>query len=423
MRSFPAKSNIRWIILFFLFIATTLLYLDRSALGIMAPFLQDEIGWTEKQYGHINSAFMIGYALCFLIMGVIVDRIGTKAGYSVSLGLWAVAQAATALAGSWIGFALARLGLSVGQSGNFPVANKVLAEWFPKKERAFAVGLFNGGANAGTLLSPLLIPVIVAAFGNDWRAAFLWTFPVSMGWIMCWLLFYRKPEIHRLVSKKELDHINSDIAIESPEKVKWTTLLKTREVWGICVGKFMADPIWWFYLFWGAKFLNGKYGLNLKEIGIPFFTIYLVSWGGGIFLGWLTSGFLKKGWTLNKGRKMGFLICAVFALPVMLVPHVNNMWLAIGLIALAAGGHCGWSANIFSLMSDIFPRKATASVTGIGGFAGAVGGALIAQLVGSLLQNMGMEGYTIPFLIASLGYFFALGIMHLLIPKIKPLNL
>ncbi len=423
MISFPAKSNIRWIILFFLFIATTLLYLDRSALGIMAPFLQDEIGWTEKQYGHINSAFMIGYALCFLIMGVIVDRIGTKAGYSVSLGLWAVAQAATALAGSWIGFALARLGLSVGQSGNFPVANKVLAEWFPKKERAFAVGLFNGGANAGTLLSPLLIPVIVAAFGNDWRAAFLWTFPVSMVWIMCWLLFYRKPEIHRLVSKKELDHINSDIAIESPEKVKWTTLLKTREVWGICVGKFMADPIWWFYLFWGAKFLNGKYGLNLKEIGIPFFTIYLVSWGGGIFLGWLTSGFLKKGWTLNKGRKMGFLICAVFALPVMLVPHVNNMWLAIGLIALAAGGHCGWSANIFSLMSDIFPRKATASVTGIGGFAGAVGGALIAQLVGGLLQNMGMEGYTIPFLIASLGYFFALGIMHLLIPKIKPLNL
>ncbi|HOB84726.1 MAG TPA: MFS transporter [Bacteroidales bacterium] len=417
------RTRIRWIILLFLFIATTLLYLDRSALGIMAPFLQDEIGWTEKQYGHINSAFMIGYALCFLIMGVIVDKIGTKAGYSVSLGLWAVAQAATALAGSWIGFALARLGLSVGQSGNFPVANKVLAEWFPKKERAFAVGLFNGGANAGTLLSPLLIPVIVAAFGNDWRAAFLWTFPVSMIWIICWLLFYRKPEKHWLVSKQELDYINSDLTAESPEKIKWTTLLKTREMWGICVGKFMADPIWWFYLFWGAKFLNGKYGLNLKEIGIPFFTIYLISWGGGIFLGWLTSGFLKKGWTLNKGRKTGFLICALFALPVMLVPHVNNMWLAIGLIALAAGGHCGWSANIFSLMSDIFPRKATASVTGIGGFAGAVGGALIAQLVGGLLQNMGMEGYTVPFLIASLGYFFALGIMHLLIPKIKPLNL
>jgi len=422
MKSRPGSSNIRWIILIFLFIATTLLYLDRSALGIMAPFLQDEIGWTEKQYGHINSAFMTGYALCFLVMGVIVDRIGTKTGYAVSVGLWAVAQASTVLAKTWIGFAFARLGLSVGQSGNFPVANKVLAEWFPKKERAFAVGLYNGGANAGTLLSPLLIPVVVSAFNNNWRAAFLWTLPISVIWIICWLFFYRNPEKHRMVSKQELDHINSDLSTETQEKVNWITLLKTREVWGICVGKFMADPIWWFYLFWGAKYLNGKYGLNLQEIGLPFFTIYLISWGGGIFLGWLSSLFLKRGWSLNKGRKMGFLICAIFALPVMLVPHVNNMWMAVGLIALAAGGHCGWSANIFSLMSDIFPKKTTASVTGIGGFAGAVGGALIAQLVGGLLQNMGMEGYTIPFLIASTGYFIALGLIHLLIPKIRPLN-
>jgi ACS family hexuronate transporter-like MFS transporter len=389
----------------------------------MAPFLQDEIGWTEKQYGNINSAFMIGYALCFLIMGVVADRIGTKSGYAISVGLWAIAQVLTALAKSWIGFALARLGLSVGQSGNFPVANKVLAEWFPKKERAFAIGLYNGGSNVGTLLSPLIIPVVVAAYGNDWRAAFLWTLPISATWILCWLFFYKKPEKHRMVSSMELNHINSDPEKESKEKVRWITLLKTREVWGICVGKFMADPIWWFYLFWGAKFLNGKYGLNLREIGIPFFTIYLVSWGGGIFLGWLSSKFLKRGWSLNKGRKMGFLICATFALPVMLVPHVNNMWLAVALISLAAGGHCGWSANIFSLMSDIFPRKATASVTGIGGFAGAVGGALIAQLVGGLLQNMGMEGYALPFLIASTGYFIALGIIHLLIPRIKPLNL
>jgi ACS family hexuronate transporter-like MFS transporter len=423
MKTGSVNLNIRWIILFFLFFATVLLYLDRSALGIMAPFLQDEIGWSEQQYGNINSAFMIGYALCFLIMGVIVDRIGTKAGYAISVSLWAVAQASTALAKSWIGFALARTGLSIGQSGNFPVANKVLAEWFPKKERAFAIGLYNGGSNVGTLLSPLIIPVVVSAFSNDWRAAFLWTLPLSALWIAFWLFFYRKPDKHRLVSRQELEYINSDSAVESLEKVKWSTLLKTREVWAICVGKFMADPIWWFYLFWGAKFLNGKYGLNLQEIGVPFFTIYLVSWGGGIFLGWLSSKFLKRGWSLNKGRKMGFLICAIFALPVMLVPHVNNMWLAVGLIALAAGGHCGWSANIFSLMSDLFPRKATASVTGIGGFAGAVGGALIAQLVGGLLQSSGMDGYVIPFFIASIGYFIALTIIHLLVPNIKPLNL
>jgi MFS transporter, ACS family, hexuronate transporter len=415
--------NVRWIVLIFLFFATVLLYLDRSALGIMAPFLQKEIGWTEQQYGNINTAFMIGYALCFLIMGAFVDKIGTKAGYAFSVGIWTIAQASTALARTWIGFAISRAGLSVGQSGNFPVANKALAEWFPKKERALAVGLFNGGANVGTLLSPLIIPAVVSAFSNDWRAAFLWTLPFSGIWIIWWLIFYKKPEAHKNLSKTELDYIRSDSQIENPGKVSWKVLLKSRELWGICVGKFLADPIWWFYLFWGAKFLNSKWGLNLKEIGLPFFTIYLISWIGGIFIGWLSSGFLKLGWSLNKGRKMGLLVCAVFALPVMLVPHIDNMWLAVSLIAIAAGGHCGWSANIFSLMSDIFPRKATATVTGIGGFAGAAGGALIAQLVGRLLQNLGIEGYVIPFFIASIGYFVALGLIQILIPVIKPRNL
>ena len=423
MADISKHSNIRWIVLCFLFFATVLLYLDRSALGIMAPFLQKEIGWSEQQYGNINTAFMIGYALCFLVMGPFIDKIGSRAGYAISMGLWAVAQASTVFAKTWIGFAVTRTGLSVGQSGNFPVANKVLAEWFPKKERALAVGLFNGGSNIGSLTSPLVIPVVVSAFGNDWRAAFIWTLPLSCIWILCWIFFYRKPENHNLVSPDELTYINSDSQVQKEGKVSWPVLLKKREVWGICVGKFIADPIWWFYLFWGAKFLNSKFGLNLKEIGLPFFSIYLVSWIGGIFIGWLSSSFLKRGWPLNMGRKMGFLVCATFALPVMLVPHLNNMWLAVGLIALAAGGHCGWSANIFSLMSDIFPRKATASVTGIGGFAGAVGGALIAQLVGRSLQNMGIEGYVIPFFIASVGYFIALAIMHLLIPKIQPLNI
>jgi MFS transporter, ACS family, hexuronate transporter len=413
--------NIRWFILFFLFSATTILYIDRSTLGIMAPFLQKDIGWSEQQYGNINTAFMVGYAICFLVMGPVIDKIGTKAGYSISVGLWAIAQASSALSKTWIGFAISRATLSIGQSGNFPVANKVIAEWFPKKERALAVGLFNGGANVGTIISPLIIPVVISLFNENWRAVFLWTFPISFLWIIGWYLFYNKPEAHKLISKVEFDYINNDIASEIPGKVSWKVLLKTREVWAICTGKFMADPIWWFYLFWGAKFLNEKFGLNLKEIGLPFFSIYLVSWIGGIFLGWLSSRFLKMGWSLNKGRKMGFMICAVFALPVMFVPYVNNVWLAVTLISIAAGGHCGWSANIFSLMSDIFPRKMTASVTGIGGFAGAAGGALIAQLVGRSLQVSGTEGYVIPFFIASLGYFIALGIMHILVPRIKPL--
>jgi ACS family hexuronate transporter-like MFS transporter len=419
----PKYLNIRWIILLFLFFATVLLYLDRSALGILAPFLQKDIGWNEQQYANINTAFMIGYAVCLVIMGAFADWIGTKAGYAVSVGMWAIAQASTVLAKTWIGFAFARLGLSVGQSGNFPVANKVVAEWFPKKERALAVGLFNGGSNIGILISPLVIPVVISAFNNDWRAAFIWTLPISGLWIIMWLLFYKKPEFHPLVHKEELEYINSDSRKETTEKISWLVLLRTKEVWGICIGKFIADPIWWFYMFWGAKFLNGKYGLNLHEIGLPFFTIYLISWTGGIFLGWLSSKLLKKGWSLNRGRKMGFLVCAAFALPVMLVPHLNNLWLSVALIALAAGGHCGWSANIFSLISDIFPRKATSSVTGIGGFAGAIGGALIAQLVGGLLQNQGMKGYIIPFLIAAIGYFVALGLINLLIPNIKPLDL
>jgi MFS transporter, ACS family, hexuronate transporter len=419
----PVKNNIRWTILVFLFFATLILYLDRSALGIMAPFLQKQIGWSEKQYGNINTAFMTGYAVCFIIMGLIIDKTGSRTGYAVTVSLWALAQAATVFARSWIGFAVSRTGLSIGQSGNFPVANKVLAEWFPAKERSLAVGIYNGGSNAGTLLSPLIIPIVVSAFGNDWRAAFLWTLPFSCLWIIGWLIYYRKPEKHRLVSAAELGYINCDQDNEPKTKIKWKILLKKRETWAVCIGKFMADPVWWFYLFWGAKFMNSKYGLNIKDIGLPFFTIYLVSWAGGIFIGGLSSSFLKKGWSLNKGRKMGFLLCGIFALPVMIVPHLNNLWLSVALIALAAGGHCGWSANIFSLISDIFPKRAIASVTGIAGFAGAIGGALIAQLVGHLLQNMGTDGYYIPFFIASTAYFIALGLIQLLVPKITPLKI
>jgi MFS transporter, ACS family, hexuronate transporter len=419
----PVKNNIRWTILVFLFFATLILYLDRSALGIMAPFLQKQIGWSEEQYGNINTAFMTGYAVCFIIMGLIIDKTGSRTGYAVTASLWALAQAATVFARSWIGFAVSRTGLSIGQSGNFPVANKVLAEWFPAKERSLAVGIYNGGSNAGTLLSPLIIPIVVSAFGNDWRAAFLWTLPFSFVWILGWLIYYRKPEKHNLVSAAELGYINCDQDNEPKTKIKWKILLKKRETWAVCIGKFMADPVWWFYLFWGAKFMNSKYGLNIKDIGLPFFTIYLISWAGGIFIGGLSSSFLKKGWSLNKGRKMGFLLSGVFALPVMIVPHLNNLWLSVALIALAAGGHCGWSANIFSLISDIFPKRAIASVTGIAGFAGAIGGALIAQLVGHLLQNMGTDGYYIPFFIASTAYFIALGLIQLLVPKISPLKI
>jgi ACS family hexuronate transporter-like MFS transporter len=412
------KTNFRWIILSLLFLATTILYIDRSALGILAPELQKNIGWTEEQYGIINSVFMIAYALCFIIMGRIIDVIGTRKGYLISIGIWSLAALGHALARSWIGFAVARFSLAIGQSGNFPSAIKAVAEWFPKKERALAVGIFNGGANMGTILSPLIIPPLVLSFDN-WRVGFLWTFPISIIWVLLWLKYFRKPEQSPNVSAEELQYINSDSnENENTQKIGWKEILPHRGTWAIAVAKFMADPIWWFYIFWGAKFLNEKFGLNLKEIGLPFFTIYLASWGLGIFLGWFSSKLMNIGFSLNKGRKLGLLACALFAVPVVLVPYVTNVWLAVALIALAAGGHCGWSANVFSLMSDIFPKKATGTVAGFGGFAGALGGALAAFSVGKILQNIGTDGYAIPFAVAGCGYLVALLIVQFLVPKI-----
>jgi ACS family hexuronate transporter-like MFS transporter len=417
------KTNFRWVILGLLFIATTILYIDRSALGILAPDLQKEIGWSEEQYGYINSAFMVAYAICFLLMGTIIDRIGTRKGYLVSIGIWSLATLAHTFARSWVGFAIARFNLAIGQSGNFPAAIKVVAEWFPKKERALAIGIFNGGSNMGTILSPLIIPALVISF-DSWKAGFLWTFPISLIWIIIWLKYYKQPGIHSKVSKSELDYINCDSKDDTgTDKVKWKDILPHRGTWAIAVGKFMADPIWWFYLFWGAKFLNETFGVNLKDIGLPFFTIYIISWGIGVFLGWLSSKFLKWGWGINKGRKLGLLSCGILAVPVIFVPHTGNLWVAVGLIALAAGGHCGWSANIFSLMSDIFPRRATATVAGFGGFSGAAGGALGAFLIGKILQNAGVDGYAVPFAIAGFGYLIALLIIHLLVPKIESVKI
>ena len=416
-------TNFRWVILSFLFIATAILYIDRSALGILAPDLQKSIGWSEEQYGIINSVFMIAYAICFILMGTLIDKIGTRKGYLISIGIWSIAALGHALARSWIGFAFARFSLAVGQSGSFPSAIKAVAEWFPKKDRALAVGIFNGGSNMGTILSPLIIPPLVLGF-NNWRVGFLWTFPISIIWVLLWLKYFRRPEQSPNVSPEELQYINSDSGQEdNTAKVGWKDILPHRGAWAIAVAKFMADPIWWFYLFWGAKFLNEKFGVNLKDIGLPFFTIYLASWGLGIFLGWLSSKLMKMGFSLNQGRKFSLLACALFAVPVALVPHTTNMWLAVGLIALAAGGHCGWSANVFSLMSDIFPKNAIGSVAGFGGFAGAVGGAIVAFSVGKILQNIGTDGYTIPFAVAGSGYLIALLLVHLLVPKIRTIKI
>jgi ACS family hexuronate transporter-like MFS transporter len=263
----------------------------------------------------------------------------------------------------------------------------------------------------------------VLAF-DDWRMGFVWSFPISLLWILLWMKQMKKPSEHKKVNQAELDYILSDTQPEATEeKMRWKDILPQKGAWVIALAKFMADPIWWFYLFWGAKFLYSRFGVELKQIGLPFFSIYLLSWLIGIFLGWLSSWFLKRGMGINRGRKLGLLFCALFAIPVMLVPHTENLHNAVLLIALAAGGHCGWSANVFSLMSDLFPKNATASVAGFGGFSGAIGGALVAFMVGRILQHTGSEGYDIPFAIAGMGYLVALGLMHLILPVFKPVEL
>jgi ACS family hexuronate transporter-like MFS transporter len=272
------------------------------------------------------------------------------------------------------------------------------------------------------MIAPLVIPAVVLFF-FFFFAAFVWTFLVALFWIVFWLLLYSKPEQNKKVNNAELEHILSDNEETISEKISYAKLLSFRASWAIMIGKFVADPIWWFYLFWGAKYLYTKFGLNLSEIGLPFFTIYLVSWCGGICLGWLSSMLLRRGNNLNRGRKLSMLACAVCALPVMFVPYADHVWTAVALIAVAAGGHCGWSANMFSLMGDVFPKKITASVSGLGGFAGAIGGVFAPILIGMVLQDAGSEGYVIPFTRAAFGYIIALIIIHLLLPRIQPLKM
>lgn len=272
------------------------------------------------------------------------------------------------------------------------------------------------------MIAPLVVPAVVLFF-DSWRAAFIWTLPIALLWIIIWLKCYTKPEDNPKVNREELDYIQSDHEESTSEKVSYRKLLRYRSTWAILVGKFISDPIWYFYLFWGAKYLYSKFNLNLSEIGLPFFSIYLFSWLGGILLGWLSTQLLKRGFGLNRGRKIGMVACAICAVPSMFVPYVENVWAAVALIAVATGGHCGWSANMFTLIGDMFPKKVTASVSGLAGFVGAMGGVIAPILIGIALHGAGPEGYTIPFTVAAFGYFFALGIMQLLLPHIKPLKM
>jgi ACS family hexuronate transporter-like MFS transporter len=412
------RTYVRWVICALLFFATTINYIDRSVLGVLAPDLQKSIGWTDTQYGDINAAFTAAYAIGFLVVGRFVDRVGTKIGYATALIVWSIAAAGHALARSALGFGVARFFLGLGEAGNFPSAIKTTAEWFPRRERALATGIFNAGSNIGAVLAPWLVPILALHWG--WQSAFIATGLTGIVWVLFWLPIYNRPERHPWVSPAELAWIQSDKP-DPVVKMPWLELFPHRQTWAFASGKFLTDAIWWFYLFWTPKFLADRFGVDLKQIGPPMITIYLVADIGSIGGGWLSSWLLKLGWTPNAARKTALLTCALCVVPVAAAPLVADKWTAVLLIALAAAAHQGFSANLFTLTSDMFPRPAVGSVVGIGGTAGAVGG-IVMQLASGRIKDL-TGSYLIMFLIAASVYVLSVLVIHALAPRLEPVVL
>lgn len=436
-------KHLRWYVCALLFFAATINYIDRQVIGILKPTLVAEFGWQDERiYAAIVFSFQLAYAIGLLLAGRVMDRLGTKLGFTLAVVLWSIAaighagadwfpglslptvnlDATTGLSvvmvtGAAAGFAMMRFLLGLGEAGNFPASIKTVAEWFPKKERSLATGIFNSGTNIGALVTPLAVPWITRQWG--WKWAFIITGLLGFLWVIWWWTMYRAPEQHPRLSKAEFDHIRSDPP-EAVSSIPWSRLFPHRQTWAFAIGKFMTDPIWWLYLFWIPDFLNRNHGLDLKSIGLPLVVIYLVADVGSIGGGWLSSSLIKRGWTVNWARKLAMFICAVSVVPIMFAAKASNLWVAVGLVSLAAAAHQGWSANLFTLVSDTFPRRAVGSVVGIGGMAGSIGGMLIALVVGEILQRTG--SYVPIFIIAGSAYLVALLIVHLLAPKLEPAN-
>ncbi len=421
-------GHYRWIICALLFFATTINYVDRSVFGVLEPELNKIIGWSATEFGVVNASFNLAYAIGFLFAGWMMDRLGTRLGYAISLTIWSFAAAAHAFAGSVWGFAFARFALGLGEAGNFPAAIKTVAEWFPKKERALATGIFNAGSNVGAILAPATVPYIFDHYG--WQAAFVATGIVGLIWVFFWWPIYRRPQVHPKLSPAELAYIESDPP-DPPIKIRWRELFPFRQTWAFTIGKFLTDSVWWFYLFWFAKFMSEQFGVKIREIGAPMITVYLLADIGSIAGGWQSSWLMGRGWTTNAARKTAMLTCAICVVPVAFAPlaestqifgwTVDAKWIAVLLIGLATAAHQGFSCNLFTLTSDMFPRGVVGSVVGIGGFAGAMGGVLMNLGAGWLKDTTG--NYTAMFSIAASMYLTALLIIHLLVPRLEPADI
>jgi ACS family hexuronate transporter-like MFS transporter len=404
----------RWVICTLLLFGTTNNYMDRNVLGVLNKTLQHDLGWSEIDYSNLVVAFQAAYALGLVVVGRFIDKLGTRLGYALALSFWSLASMGTALGSSLTSFTVSRLALGFGEAAVFPASIKAVAEWFPKKERALATGIFNAGTSIGAMLTPILVPWINARWG--WRGAFIGIGAMGFVLLAFWVWIYRKPEEHPRVSKAELDYIRSDPQVLAG-KIKWLALLPLRQTWAFAIGKFLTDPIWWFYLFWVPGFLQSQHGLALTRIGPPLVVTYLLSDAGSVAAGWLSSSMIKRGSTVNAARKIAMLVCAIGVAPVVFAYRVESTWSAVFLIGLAAACHQGFSANLYTLTSDMFPARAVGSVVGIGGMAGAIGGLFIATVVGHVLQWTG--SYRVPFLIAGSAYLLALVIIHALVPRME----
>jgi ACS family hexuronate transporter-like MFS transporter len=408
-------GRFRWVICALLFAATALNYVDRQIIGILQPTLAQKFRWSEIDYANIVFAFQLAYAVGYIVFGKLIDRIGARAGYAVAVVIWTVAHIAHAWASSLTDFIVARFAIGLGESGNFPSGLKAVAEWFPKRERALATGIFNAGANIGAIVTPLIVPIITLSLG--WQAAFLITGSFTVVWLAVWLAVYRPPQRHARLGAAELALIESDPP-DPVLSIPWMKLLTVRETWAYALGKFLIDPVWWMWLFWLPDFLVRRHHLDLKTFGPPLVAIYILSDVGSIAGGWMSSRMLHAGFSLNAARKWAMLVCAVLVLPVFTVTHVDSLWGAVAIVGLATAAHQGFSCNLFTLPSDVFPRRAVGSLIGIGGTAGAVGGMLFTKYAGWVLERAG--SFKPIFMVAASVYLLALLVVHLLSPRLAP---
>jgi ACS family hexuronate transporter-like MFS transporter len=412
-------KHLRWYICGLLFFATVVNYIDRQVLGSLAPELKRTLGWTESEYSQIVIWFQIAYGAMFLVWGGLIDRIGVKLGFTIAIIWWSLAGMGHALVTTAMGFAFARFMLGVGEAANFPAALKTVAEWFPKRERALATGIFNAGTNVGAIIAPAAALTLSAHYG--WQSAFLFTGAAGLIWLVFWWTLYKRPEEHPRLSDEEFKVIRDGEKEEVTEKTPWLPLFRYRQLWAFAFGKMLTDPVWWFYLFWLPKFLDEKYGVKGTAL-IPYLTaVYVIADVGSVGGGWISSALIKRGWTVNWARKSALLIFAIVMPLVAVAYYAKSAWTAVILIGIAAGAHQGWSANLFTLTADMFPRKAVGSVVGIGSCAGAIGGTLMPLYAGKVLDAN--PGYYLPmFVIAGVTYLVAWVVIHLLAPKLEPAN-